>query len=210
MASQRFLLLWAACAITAFSSAKAQVDLPTVIEADCKKIQFERCLKIEFKSDGDVVEYAGLNSQNNFAKILAGQLFNSDLYEIPGSYVTVSIGKDGTTAQVSFDLILRVADMALSWYEALSLQVLIRGSEKIGRLLELTVDLKSGFSEVNTVTKDPRFHFESTEEMPESYDQDMLDMLEYAKQTNKYEYDMDREAIPSSFKYDDNRYWAFF
>merc|ERR1719320_150 len=103
MASQRFLLLWAVCAITAFSSAKAQVDLPTVIEADCKKIlliQFERCLKIEFKSDRDVVEYAGLNSQNNFARILAGQLFNSDIDEIPGSYVTVSIGKDGSTAQV--------------------------------------------------------------------------------------------------------------
>ena len=113
MVSQRFLLLWAVSAITALSFAPAQADLPTVTKADCEKIlqkKFERCLKIEFKSDGDLVEYAGLVSQDNFPRILAGQVFNSDLDVIPDSYVTVSIGKDGTTAQVSLDLVLKCTD----------------------------------------------------------------------------------------------------
>ena len=91
-------------AVGTFSVGKAKSDLPIVKEADCEKIpliKFRKCLIIEFKSDAPVVEYAGLDSvEDKFANILNGQLFNSDLDEILDSMVTVSIEKDGTTADV--------------------------------------------------------------------------------------------------------------
>ena len=81
----------------------------------------------------------------------------------------------------------------------MSFQVLIRGSGQIGRVLQLKVNLESGQSEVDTVPKDPRFRFES-----ESDSDDMPPPEQ--KREIVSQYDMNREAIPTSLRYVYNKY----
>ena len=75
----------------------------------------------------------------------------------------------------------------------LSFQVLIRGSGQIGRVLQLKVNLESGKSEVDTVPKDPRFHFESESDSDDTPPEQKRELLS--------QYEMNREVIPTSLKY---------
>ena len=75
----------------------------------------------------------------------------------------------------------------------MSSQVLIRGSGQIGRVLQLKVNLESGKSEVDTVPKDPRFHFESESDSDDTPPEQKRELLS--------RYEMNREVIPTSLKY---------
>ena len=75
----------------------------------------------------------------------------------------------------------------------MSSQVLIRGSGQIGRVLQLKVNLESGQSEVDTVPKDPRFRFESESDSDNTPPEQKREIVS--------QYDMNREAIPTSLRY---------
>merc|ERR1719495_2926517 len=173
MTSQKLLLFMAIAAVGIFSVGKAQSDLPIVKEADCEKIpliKYKKCFIIEFKSDAPVVEYAGLDSVEDKFP----NILNGQLFNSDLDEILDSM----VTATIEKD--------------GTTAEVLIRGSGQIGRLLQLKVNLESGKSEVDTVPKDPRFRFESESDSDDTPPEQKREIVS--------QYDMNREAIPTSLR----------
>ena len=72
---------------------------------------------------------------------------------------------------------------------------MIRGSQKIGRLLELKVNLASGNATADTIPKEPRFHYEE-----DSDDEKDRMMTPEQKRDLLMQFDMNRQSMPKSFK----------
>ena len=105
------------------------VTLPNVKPIDCEEIALsaKTCLKIRYdKSPGkDLIEYAALNEyEPGIESILSGPLYTSDLAEIEGSRVSVTLLERGQDAQVES---LSLSEF-LSKCSPLSLQIWKYGS----------------------------------------------------------------------------------